>query len=320
MVEKVVSVIIPTYKGSDTIPIVVQSVLNQTYTNKEIIVVDDNGEGTPAQKETEKELKKFIDSNEIIYLKHKVNKNGSAARNTGIRVSKGEYLAFLDDDDIWFPEKLKKQIDVFETLDDSYGLVYCGGYNVNLEGCGAPKVSKFLQGDIMYDLLIGNIDFNSSMFVIRRNVLDEVKEFDESYKRLQDWEFCTRILYKYKGYGIKEYLIAKYRAQRNNPSTPEKLLNIYEHYLNKIKYILNDLGEKKTRKIKAKVYRRISLEYFKHKNIKMAFEFLSKDETIFEGVVLLLKYVFEHGIRRILFKNKKCVKSFDEWKKEYIIN
>lgn len=303
--EKLVSVIIPTYKGYDSVVKSVQSVLNQTYHNIEIFVVDDNGEGTEAQFKTEQVLKDNIRDDRFYYLKHKKNINGSAARNTGIRASKGEYLAFLDDDDIWFPDKLKKQIDVFENLDDSYGLVYCGGYNVNMEGCGAPKVSKFLQGDILYDFLIGHIDFNSSMFVIRRKVLEEVKEFDESYRRLQDWEFCTRIFYKYKGYGMQEYLIAKYRAERNNAPNPEKLLEYYEHFMNKIAIILDSLGEKKKRKVKAKIYRRIAQEYIKNHDIKNALKYLGKEESTITGIILLGKYILVHGYYRVRYKNKK---------------
>lgn len=308
MIEnKLVSVIIPTYKGSSSIVSSVKSVLEQSYENLEVIVVDDNGSGTDEQIKTEKILNDNIHDSRFLYLKHEKNINGSAARNTGIKASKGDYIAFLDDDDIWFKNKLEKQINVFETLDDSYGLVYCGGYNVNMKGCGAPKISRFLQGDILYDFLAGKIDFNSSMFVIRRSVLDVVPGFDESYRRLQDWEFCTRILYKFKGYGFKEYLIAKFRAQRNNVSNPEKLLEYYQHYMDKISGILDSFGEKKSQKVRARFYRRIALEYLKNKDIKNAVKYLKKDESLIRGVVLLSKYIIIHGFYRIVYKNKKCL-------------
>ena len=76
-----VSVVIPTYKRSETLTRAIDSVLEQTYPSIEIIVVDDNGEGTEMQLETEKALENYIISGEIVYIKHEVNRNGSAARN-----------------------------------------------------------------------------------------------------------------------------------------------------------------------------------------------------------------------------------------------
>ena len=307
MTEKLVSIIIPTYNGHEAVPRAVESALNQTYKNTEIIVVDDNGIGSKEQELTKNSLGKYISENRIKYIAHEVNKNGSAARNTGIRASSGEYIAFLDDDDIWFEEKLKKQIEVFDRLDRSYGMLFCGGYNIDTKGFGGRKLSKFPKGNILYDLLIGKVDFNSSMLVIRREVLKDVIEFDESYRRLQDWEFCTRILYKYKGYGMEEYLVAKIRAERNLTSNPEQLLAIYEHHMSKIKEILHSLGTNREKKVKARFYRRIALEYFKTKNIRKGFTYLGKEENTVKGFVLLSKYVLSHGIYRILHRKQKIV-------------
>ena len=108
--QQLVSIIIPTYNGADKICAAVDSVLNQTYENIEVIVVDDNGEGTENQRLTAKAMEKYRDNPKVQYLVHKVNKNGSAARNTGIRASKGEFLGFLDDDDLFLPEKTQKEV------------------------------------------------------------------------------------------------------------------------------------------------------------------------------------------------------------------
>ena len=98
--SKLVSVIIPTYSRPDFISRAIESVLNQTYKPIEIIVVDDNGRGTNNQILTEQVLTNFIRSNQIKYIVHEKNKNGSAARNTGAASSHGEYITFLDDDDV----------------------------------------------------------------------------------------------------------------------------------------------------------------------------------------------------------------------------
>ena len=86
-----VTTVITTYKGLDTIKRAVESVLSQTYRNIETIVVDDNGLGSEAQIATENIIKQYP---EVIYIPHKINKNGSAARNTGLKRAKGKYLLF----------------------------------------------------------------------------------------------------------------------------------------------------------------------------------------------------------------------------------
>ena len=95
-----VSIVIPTYGGSDCVKRAVDSCLSQSYSYLEIIVVDDNGEGTESQVKTYNSLSSLIESNKIRYICHEVNKNGSAARNTGVKASTGEYIALLDDDDV----------------------------------------------------------------------------------------------------------------------------------------------------------------------------------------------------------------------------
>ena len=109
-----VSVIIPYYKKKKFIVKSVESVINQTYKNIEIIIVDDNESEDEYSRITQKLLKELIDSKKIIYVKHNTNKGISAARNTGIKNSKGEYIAFLDSDDVWLPNKLEHQINIIK--------------------------------------------------------------------------------------------------------------------------------------------------------------------------------------------------------------
>ena len=107
MQEKLVSVIIPTYNRSSFLKEAIQSVLNQSYNNFEIIVIDDGSED-----ETEKVIQSFNDSR-IKYLKREHTGSPAFIRNQGMKIAKGEYIAFLDSDDLWFPHKLKMQINSF---------------------------------------------------------------------------------------------------------------------------------------------------------------------------------------------------------------
>ena len=114
-----VSVIIPTHNRADLVPLAIQSVLQQTYTNLECIVVDD-----ASTDNTEETVRTIIDER-IIYLRHENNKHASAARNTGIKYARGEFIAFLDDDDEWLPTKLEKQVPFLLNLHEKVGMIYC---------------------------------------------------------------------------------------------------------------------------------------------------------------------------------------------------
>ena len=105
--EEKVSVIIPTYNRAESLKRAIDSVLNQTYKNVEIIVVDDNNPNTTYREENEKSIKKYYGENEKVkYIKHPENKNGAAARNTGIRNATGKYITFLDDDDYFMNNRI----------------------------------------------------------------------------------------------------------------------------------------------------------------------------------------------------------------------
>ncbi|GAH83893.1 unnamed protein product, partial [marine sediment metagenome] len=122
-----VSVIIPTYNRADMVGRAIQSVINQTYQDFEIIIIDD------ASTDNTREVAREFQEREkrIKYFKHEINKGGGAARNTGIKNSKGEYIAFLDSDDEWYPEKLEKQIEIFNKNDENLGVVYSGVFYID---------------------------------------------------------------------------------------------------------------------------------------------------------------------------------------------
>ncbi len=119
-----VSVIIPIYDRSEFLCTAIASVLAQTLQDFEIIVVDD------ASADDTQEVVGNLDDGRIRYIRHEINKGVAATRNTGVLNSKGKYIAFLDDDDEWFPEKLKKQFDLLETRPRIVGGVYTGSLAV----------------------------------------------------------------------------------------------------------------------------------------------------------------------------------------------
>ena len=202
-----VSVIIPTYNRAHLIERAIKSVLNQTYQDFELIIIDDGSTDN-----TNEVLKKYIESdNRIQYIRHKINKGGSAARNTGIKNSVGKYIAFLDSDDEWLPEKLMEQLNVFK--DESYeiGAVYSGFQYIDIKGNhkGRQHIPKS-EGYIYDDLLTKNCVGSASTILIKKECLDQVELFDETLPSCQDWDMWIKIAKYYKFAFVKAPLVKYY--------------------------------------------------------------------------------------------------------------
>ena len=121
-----VSIILPTYNRAHIIEKAIQSVLNQTYQDFEIIIIDDG-----SKDDTKKIIRGFQEKdNRIKYIRFEENKGAAAARNAGIKMSKGEYITFQDSDDEWLPEKLEKQMKIIETSSENI-VVYCGFWRID---------------------------------------------------------------------------------------------------------------------------------------------------------------------------------------------
>ena len=197
--NKLVSIIIPTYKRPGTLYRAVNSALKQTYRPIEIIVVDDNNPDTPERLETEKIMEEYKDNPLVIYIKHAMNKNGSAARNTGARLSKGDYLAFLDDDDEYLPKKIEVQVKRLENLDEDWGACYCRYYRRKNNGKLVSRSTERREGFVSFHELCRNFWHGGSTGpIVRRAVFFDVGGFDESFHRNQDYEYMLKITKKYK--------------------------------------------------------------------------------------------------------------------------
>lgn len=245
--EALVSIIIPTFSRPQNLVRAVESCLKQTYGPIEVIVVDDNGEGTPSQLETEKVLADYVSAGKVVYLKHDVNRKGGAARNTGLRIFKGEYYTFLDDDDYLYPEKIEKQVKTLRSHREA-GVVYCG-----YEKRRGEHVQSFVpmkEGSLHKDLLLLQWHFGSgSNPLFRRDVFEDVGFFDESFLRHQDLEYMVRVLRKHRVAVVNEVLFIKYTDTKTNRPKVEQYLPIKEQFLEKYKEDIAQYDERVRRSI-----------------------------------------------------------------------
>lgn len=187
-----VSVIVPTYNRADLLRETIDSILNQTFKDFELIIVDNY-----STDDTEKVIKSYKDKR-IRYFKNHNNGIVAVNRNFAIKKSKGEYIALCDDDDLWLPQKLEKQLLEFEK-GEQIGLVCTNGFSFDETG-EHRKMLKSMSGYFSFeDLLINNTIICPSVMV-KKSVLEDVGIFDESREIFtgEDYELWLRIAKKYK--------------------------------------------------------------------------------------------------------------------------
>lgn len=187
-----ISVIIPTYNRAEFIGRAIGSVLCQSFEDLELIVVDD------ASTDQTQQIVEQIKDKRIKIIRHENNKGAPASRNTGIKSSRGEYIGFLDDDDEWLPDKLVKQLKLFETSGNEAGLIYSGFFFVSGRNNRIlSNVTPYKKGNLYSDLLRRNI-LGSATPLIRRYCFDKAGLFDETLPSCQDWDMWIRISKYYK--------------------------------------------------------------------------------------------------------------------------
>ena len=217
MLELTVSAIITSYNRSISfLGRAVDSVKKQTYKNIEIIVVDDN----PIDSIFSLDIKNYCKRNNIKYIKQFGNQGACVARNLGVANSSGEYIAFLDDDDIWLPSKIEEQV---KYLCNGYDLVFCQGITINVSSKQNfeniyGNAIDFLICPSFQDMLIKNKVGTTSQIIIKRACFFDINGFDEKFLSRQDYDLCLRVSKKYKLYGVEKILFKHYLHNENQIS------------------------------------------------------------------------------------------------------
>lgn len=187
-VAPMVSVIIPAYNVATFIQETLGSVFAQAFTNYEVIVIND---GSPDTRDLERELEPYRDR--IIYIKQE-NRGAGAARNAGLRVARGRFVAFLDGDDAWLSNHLEEQMKFIQS-DGGYDLVYANGVNFGDRSPGGTCMdTNPSEGAVTFETVVrGASSVTTSTVVARRDVILEVGLFNEDFRNSQDFDLWLRL-------------------------------------------------------------------------------------------------------------------------------
>lgn len=264
-----VSVIIPTYNRSRYICEAIDSVLAQTYKDFEIIIVDDGSTDN-----TKGILSKY--NSKIRYF-YKTNGGVASARNFGINKATGEYIAFIDSDDLWLETKLKKQVDYMGK--NNTDLVYCNMCIMENGIINYKKIKPTKPAFSFFDLLLDGGNLTTSTILLKKTCFDRLGLFNESFKVASDYEMWLRFSLVYN-FGFINLTLATYRQHSDNLSIDLNGVKFKQTGIRIYKELLMNHGVNRSW-----VRRRLSLEYY----------------------LLAKGYYDENGYKKAIIELKNCL-------------
>lgn len=242
MIAKV-SVIIPVYNASNYVAKAINSVLAQGYNNYEIIVVDDG-----STDETREVLNGYEDRIRYVYQN---NAGPAKARNTGIKQARGDYITFLDADDLWLPDKLEKQLSFFN-IHPQYSLVFTDmqhivGANVIHKSYLKEKNYQYLSSGSIYENLLRECFIFTPTVMVKRECLERVGFFNENLRIAEDYDLWLRIADKFQIGFLDQPLVIRNRHKNN--LTEDRYLYIISGIQMMEELYRKDKGSKRRKKI-----------------------------------------------------------------------
>ena len=297
--DVLVTVVIPTYRRPTYLTRAMNSVRNQSYQNLEIIVVDDNNEGDSYRTETELIMVRITDSR-VRYMKHESNRNGSAARNTGMNHAHGKYITFLDDDDEFEEDKILEQVKCMEALGDDWVACYTLMTRYRA-GSLIDKSTDCKSGNLYLDCFKNELYLNAgSNLLIRTQVVKELGGFDDSFRRMEDLEFLIRVAERGKISCIPHYLL-KINIHKNQIKVDyDNLLSYTEHFFNRFEAKIKILDNNDRKEIYQSKYLDLLRLMLKDKKYLNSLSLIKSKKL---GAFLVLKYLKYLLMRRV---TKKC--------------
>lgn len=306
-----VSIIIPTYNRFDELFRAIDSANNQSYKNIEIIVIDDNFNNKELRNKIEQKIKKY---NNVMYLKPNAHLGGANARNYGAKRAKGKYISFLDDDDEYYENKIQKQVELFDKLnDDRLGLVYCYG-DIIYPNKTIQKEHTNYKGWPLAIQMRFNIA-GTSFWLIRRDVFEMIGGFEKIYSHQDGIVLLKLLAHGFKIELCEEELVKYYFHSRGKGITDvnDKVVDANIEYL--------ELCKKYFYMISKKEQKKVVLQYYDDRNWNLII-LKRNNEAINDLKILFKKYFITKTLfvclYRIIF-HKVYIKKDNEFNKNVLL-
>jgi glycosyltransferase involved in cell wall biosynthesis len=217
--QSLVSVIIPAFNAEETIAATLASVLNQTWTGFEVIVVDDGSTDRTAELAGQ-----IAQTDGRVRICRQENGGVAEARNRGIRESSGEWIAPLDADDLWIPEYLESAVQQAQNAGILVGVVYSWSTRIDRGGLSLPGVSaSCVRGNVHATLLCHNFLGNGSCTLIRRSAFESVGGYDRRVSPTEDWDLYLRLAERYEFEPVQRFLVQYRQGSRSASSDHESM-------------------------------------------------------------------------------------------------
>ena len=286
-----VSAIITTHNRKDLLARAIISVFSQTYKDLELIVVSDGSTDG-----TDEFMKKYETNEQVNYISYYPGRGGNYARNQGIKAARGEFVAFLDDDDEWLPEKIEKQLKVIES-DPKIGLVYTGTHSIYVDYNVEYYSRPWLQGNMSRKILLYNFVGSTTTVMLKKTVFEKTEMFDETLSAIQDYDLWIRICQEFEVGVVSEPLANYYNYNSSGQisSDFQKYEIAYEILHKKYEVLFKKLTKNEWNKKVANQEIEIAIKALRNGNAKVARSYYKKSLKImfqFKTLFLLLASFF----------------------------
>ena len=292
--KELVSCVIPSYKRCDTVTRAIDSVLAQTYQNIEVCIVDDNIPGDAYSQKLQEALQKYAGDPRVRYISQEKHINGAAARNAGIKAANGTFIAFLDDDDEWLPEKIERQMDAVQcdaSIDGVTALwLQCRNGEV-IKRCPPYTAERF-----QFKVFAREISVFSSTVLIRKSAIEGFDGFDERLFRHQDLQFLVDAAATSKFVVVQEYLTKLHVDSDVNRPDLEKFIDAKKRFFASVDKEFQKYSKQDRKRILNAHYYEVVFLAVKKRKIKETLQYLLRAGLDY--------YSIRDLIRRVKGRNK----------------
>lgn len=239
MNDKLVSIVMPTYNRGNVIHKAINSVINQSYSNWELIIIDDGSTDN-----TKEVVRYYLEKDlRIKFVSNSLNKGANACRNQGATLANGKYLAFIDSDNQWYKDKLIKQLEIIEDSSLNIDFVYSKEEVIDEKFVTIVPRRAYSMEELRKVLPLKNV-VDTSTVLMKKAIFFSVGGFDENMPRFQDWELFFRIVvvYGYNGICVNEVLNKNILQSDSISKSNKKLVDGILSMIKKHKAYLNDIN------------------------------------------------------------------------------